>query len=416
MLSGLTIRGRCLLAAGVAAALCALVLDERDLLRVAAFIIALPLLALLLTERTRVALGAQREITPARVSVGSTATVRLHVHGRALPLGGLLLEDEVPQAVGSRPNFRLDHLRGRSGNVLEYPVQPALRGIHQVGPLRSRIGDPFGLAEFERELAEHSRLVAIPRVVSLGGLPAASGYGIGEAGATRLRTGHGDDDAMIRQYRHGDEMRRVHWKTTARRDELMVRVEERPWHGGVTVLLDRRSAAHRGSGARSSVEWAISAAASVCVHLRKHGQQVQLITEDGHTLAGGSGLTDGGYDDDAVLDALAALRPSAQRDLACGRDPGHGQELIAILGATTTAGVSELTKLRPQGTQSLAILLDVRAWNGTTEGGFAPETTAHRLRTAGWTVVVVESPQDSMTAVWNQLCRDSMTAPGTGVS
>lgn len=415
MLSGLTIRGRCLLAAGAAAGICALVLDERDLLRVAAFVIALPLLALLLSSRVRFGIAARRQVVPPRIPVGSEATVQLHVTGSGrLPVDGLVLEDNTPHALGGRPRFRLDAVPRHGGTILEYAVTPTLRGIHHIGPLRTRIGDPFGLSEFERELADRSRLVAVPKVFPLSGLPAGSGLGTGDDGTTRLRAGHGDDDAMVRQYRYGDDIRRVHWKSTARRDELMVRVEERPWHGGVTVLLDRRSAAHRGSGAGSSVEWAISAVASICLHLHQSGQQVRLVTEDGQVLAGGAGPSDGGHDDDAVLDSLAAVRSSPQRDLVATRDPGGGHELIAVLGETTTAAVAELTKLRPQETRSLALLLDVGAWNGENGGGFDPRQTARRLRAAGWTVVIAGGPRASIAEIWRQLCRET-TAPESEV-
>jgi uncharacterized protein (DUF58 family) len=415
--SALTIRGRCLVAAGVAAAGCSLALDERDLLRVAAFVTTLPLLALLVSGRGRRGVAARREIFPGRVAVGSEATVRLHITGRGrIALGSLLLEDGVPHALGGRPRFLVHAAGRRSGSIVEYTVQPRLRGIHQIGPLRTRVSDPFGLSEFERELADRNRLVAVPKVVPLGGLPAGAGRGAGEDGSTRLRAGYGEDDSTVRQYRHGDDMRRVHWKTTARRDELMVRVEERPWHGGLTVLLDRRSAAHRGSGAASSLEWAVSAAASICTHLHRQGEQVRLVTEDEQILASGTGFSETDHNE-RVLEALAALRPSAQRDLVWGSDPGGGRELIAVLGATTASGVAELTRLRPHGTRSLAVLLDVRAWSGDTgDGGFDPRDTARRLRASGWTTVIVEGPHVSMPEVWAELCREGTAQQGSGVA
>ncbi|TDD86427.1 DUF58 domain-containing protein [Saccharopolyspora karakumensis] len=414
MLSGLTIRGRCLLAAGVAAGICALVLDERDLLRVSAFVIALPLLALALSGQVRFGVSARRVIDPPRVEVGSRADVQLHISGSGrFPADGLVLEDGTPHALGGRPRFRLPIVPRHGGQVLTYPVIPALRGIHHIGPLRTWIGDPFGLAQFERELAGRSRMVATPQVVELAGLPAGSGLGTGEDGTARLRAGHGEDDAMVRQYRQGDDIRRVHWKSTARRDELMVRVEERPWHGGVTVLLDRRSAAHRGNGAHNSVEWAISAVASICLHLAQHGQQVRLVTEDGHPLARDIGGDDGERDE-ALLDSLAAVRPSPQRDLQCSRDPGDGHELIAVLGETTTAAVAELTKLRPQETRSIAVLLAVRSWNGDGAGNDVDDA-ARRLRAAGWTVVVADGPRTPITEVWRELCGQTKAGDTAGM-
>lgn len=152
-LSGLTTRGRCVLAGGIAAGLCSLILDERDLLRIAAFVVALPLLASTLAARARVGLTAAREVRPVRVPVGSTAEVRLTVRaGGGLPAGGLVIEDRLPLALGDRRRFVVEHVSRHTGTTLCYPLHPVLRGVHRIGPLRAKITDPFGLAEFDREL------------------------------------------------------------------------------------------------------------------------------------------------------------------------------------------------------------------------------------------------------------------------
>ncbi len=350
---------------------------------------------------------------PQRVAVDTPTGVRLRLTAKGrIPLGGLTLEDGVPHALGARPRFELERPPHPTGTRLEYEVRPRLRGVHRIGPLRTRITDPFGLTEFERELAGSSRLVAVPRVVPLHGFPAGSGLGVGEEGARRMRAGHGEDDTMVREYRHGDDMRRVHWKSTARRNELMVRVEERPRHGGVTVLVDHRAAAHRGTGTASSVETAISAAASICLHLHHHGQQVRLVAAGGKVLAGGSDAAGtphgGGHDDTVVLDALAALQPSSRRDLVSGSDPGAGRELVAVLGATSSAGINELNRFRPPAARNLALLVNVAAWNGdTAETGADVDRTATRLRATGWTVATIDGPRHAIGAAWDLLCRQS---------
>src|SRR4051794_14634297 len=100
-LSGLTTRGRCLLAAGVAAAACSVILNERDLLRVAVFVVALPLLVAFFLSASRLRIGAGRTLRPDRVSVGAPGEVQLDLwrNGR-LPAGEVLLEDGVPYALG----------------------------------------------------------------------------------------------------------------------------------------------------------------------------------------------------------------------------------------------------------------------------------------------------------------------------
>ena len=328
-LSGLTTRGRCLFAGGLATAACSLVLNERDLLRVGAFVALLPLLALLLARHTRRAVRAHRELRPARLEVGGDATVEVHLRGTAL-LGAVRLVDTVPDAAGPQaaapPRFTVHRLSGRGSAVLAYPLRPAVRGLHTIGPLTGSAVDPLGLAEFERTLTGSDQLLVLPRVVGLRGLPPALGAGDGTPGASLAHQGQGSSDVLTRPYRVGDELRRVHWRSTARFDELMVRLEERPWRSGMTVLLDRRDHAHRGRGANSSLEFAVSLTASVCAHLLSRGEPVTVLTEDGSALAGGHpGL-------EPLLDALATLRPSARADLA-GPEIGRSTDLLAVLGA-----------------------------------------------------------------------------------
>ena len=401
-LSGLTTRGRCLLAAGIAAALCALLLNERDLLRVAVFVIALPVLASVVAGRARLGLSAQRKVSP-RIPVGEQAFVELAVssNGR-LPAGGLLIEDGIPYALGSRPRFVVERV-SRHGTVrLRYPISPVLRGVHALGPLIARVTDPFGLAEFGRQLAGHTRLVVVPQVHELTGLPVTAGRGAGDEGAGRLRLGQGEDDAVVRPFRQGDDLRKVHWRSTARRDELMVRIEEAPWRGGTTVLLDRRATAHRGSGPGSSLEWAVSMAASISLHLLRHGHRIRLITEDGAVLSGGA--LDADNSADAVLDSLAALQVSALRDLAHCRPLRDGQDVIAVLGGSTREAAAEILDARARGTRSRAILLDVNSWRSASEDDApGPEDSGSMLAEAGWTVVTA-GPGQSMDAVWSQVC------------
>ena len=444
---GLSIRGRCLLAGGVATAVCAVILDERDLLRVGAFVALLPVCALLLVVHTRHAVRAERTLTPARLALpgpdpdltrpdlngtdlNGTVTGELRLRGGPL-LGVLRLSDTVPDAAGpaadAPPRFVVQRVPRGSGLRLRYPLRPVLRGVHRIGPLLGRVTDPLGLAECSRELIDADRLVVLPPVVALHGLPGALGAGEGTAGAALAHQGKGASDVVVRPYRHGDELRRVHWRSTARHDELMVRLEERPWRGGTTVLLDRRDAAHRGRGVGSSLEFAVGLAASICVHLiatlhREHGDPVTLVTEDGVELTGPGAA--GGQD--VLLDALAALRPSAGRDLA-GPQLHPNTDLIAVLGALGPGDLEGLLARRPTGGH--AVLLDATAWDaasrdaaGRGSGGRgsgsrgsvrapdrAPNIVAEHasaLRRAGWRVAII-GPEATPESVWTDLLHAS---------
>jgi uncharacterized protein (DUF58 family) len=441
--TSLTTRGRCLLAGGIATAACAVPLDERDLLRVGAFVALLPLLALLLALLSRRTVRVRRALSPERVPVGATVTVTLHVAG-GTAMDPLELTDTVPDAAGAggTPRFVTDRSpagrfggrvdcsmvalhqpdcsratllqspeppqrrtragrfragrsgAGSSGVAVRYPLHPVLRGAHRVGPLIAHAVDPLGLAEFARPVPGTDRLLVLPRVTVLHGLPPALGSADGAHGAGSAGSGQGRSDVHVRPYRSGDELRRVHWRSTARHDELMVRLEEHPWRGGVTVLLDRRAAAHRGHGPGASLEWAVAFAASVCVHLLGRGEPVALVTEDGGRLTGPS--TPGA---DPLLDALATLRPSAATDLGGPPLPGAG-DLLAVLGAAAPEELEALLVRRTGGGH--AVLLDVAAWSAPAAPAVPVAATAAALRRAGW-VVAVAGPGTPPERVWNEL-------------
>ncbi|GAA5119428.1 DUF58 domain-containing protein [Pseudonocardia adelaidensis] len=396
-ISGLTTRGRCLLAGGGATSVCAVILDERDLLRVGVFVAVLPLLALLLASRTRRTVRAERTLEPPRVPVGAGVDVELRLAGGPL-LGALRLADAAPDAAGPQadapPRFTVHRLSSRGTATLTYPLRPVLRGVHRVGPLTGTATDPLGLAEFDQELAEPQRLVVLPRVVPLRGVPPAMGVGEGTAGAALNHQGQGATDVLIRPYRQGDELRRVHWRSSARHGDLMVRLEERPWRGGMTLLLDRRDSAHRGRGADSSLEFTVSLAASVCMHLFARGEPVTLVTEDGVELTP-PGSASGR---EQLLDALAGLRPSARGDLG-GPELTAGNEVLALLGAVAPGQVDALCARHRGGGH--AVLCDTATWDPA-GGRSTVAESASALRRAGWHVAVATAGMTPSDA-WDQL-------------
>src|SRR5205823_12945703 len=102
-------------------------------------------------------------------------------------------------------------------------------------------------------------LMVAPLVHHLPAVRLGGGWaGAGESMSRSVATA-GEDDSATREYRLGDDLRRIHWRSTARRGELMVRREEQPWQSRAVVLLDSRESAHHGDGPLSSLEWAVSA-------------------------------------------------------------------------------------------------------------------------------------------------------------
>src|SRR5207302_11458367 len=196
-------------------------------------------------------------------------------------------EDTVPYSIGSRPRFILDRIEPGGSRRLSYPIQPDHRGKYAIGPLHVRVADAFGLAKVGSMAAPPSTLVVTPAVTALPHTSLAGSWlGEGDARASTAAAA-GEDDVVPRAYRDGDELRRVHWRSTARYGELMVRREEQRWRNRALLLLDTRRSAHAGTGMSSSFEFAVSAAASVGVHVAREGLDGELITDSGPLDGGG---------------------------------------------------------------------------------------------------------------------------------
>jgi uncharacterized protein (DUF58 family) len=391
-LSGLTTRGRCLLAAGAAAAVCAFALGERDLLRVAFFLMALPLVAAAVVARTRYRLSCARTLAPARVPAGQPAEVILRLDNVSfLPTGLLLLEDEVPYTLGGRPRFTVDRIGPGQSRTVRYPVRSDARGRYKIGPLRLRLADPFGLVELTRSFTTVDRLTVVPSTVPLPAVRLGGAWDSGGESVSRTVAIRGDDDAATREYRHGDDLRKVHWRSTARVGKLMVRREERPWQSRATLLLDTRSRAHRGDGPGSSFEWAVSAVASIGVHAARQGYSMRLSTDEGPAVAAGEMGDEG-----VLLDYLAEVTSSRHAGLDPAISSLRGGEgigtLVAVLGLLDTEQAAALAGARTPSDTSIAILVDGTSWmtlapRARSEAEAAYDATAEILTRAGWRVL-----------------------------
>lgn len=398
-LRALTSRGRSFLASGVAAMLMAFLLGENDLFRIGVLVTALPLLAAMVVARTRYRLSCARRLDPARAEVGGEATVTLRLENvTRLPTGLLLIEDTVPYALGVRPRFVLDRVESRGIREIDYRVRSDLRGRYTIGPLSVRITDPFGLVELTRGFTISDTLVVTPQVVALPHVRLSGEWTGGGDSRTRSVAAAGDDDVAPREYRQGDDLRRVHWRSTARHGELMVRREEQQWQSRGALLLDTRRYAHRGEGPRSSFEVAVSAAASIGVHLAHEGLGLRLVTDQG-----AEHLTDTGLSW-SLLDTLAVVRNSPARSLELGvsalRQGGGDGLIVAVLGSLDPEEARELARLRHSGITGVAVLLDVGTWDGG-EPGSTENYQAVQAVLAGYGWRIVRLPAGvPIASVW----------------
>ena len=431
--AGFTTRASCLSAAGVTAVACGLVLGVSDLVRAGVLAAALPLAAAFVVHRSQVRIANRRELNPGRAVAGDSVEVTLTISNRSmLPTNTLLLEDQLPQQISGHARFVLDRLGGRETRAVSYRLPTLARGRYRAGPLRVRITDPFHLIDVTRSFTSTSEFIVTPVVEPLPTGEPPRSYDIGESASSHSVGAHGADDASTREYRTGDDLRKIHWRSSARTGVLMVRQEERPWQGQTTVLLDLRSVAHASTqdiptaayhaplstaaddptrpDARraSSLEWAVSAAASIGTHLLVAGRELGLLSELGRPERNWQ------HDPGRLAEYLAGVRPATHyTDLSPFADPlraaGRDSVMIAVLGRLDPVSLRLLADAHPRGSSipAFAVLLDVDTWRDPLADPSAEcAASAHALRSVGWRAVIATSA-DETPQMWGALMRSS---------
>ncbi len=406
----LTTRGASFVGSGAVLVLAGVLLGQRDVTRVGILLLALAALSVLLVRRHGLHLEVSRELSPSRVAIDqrSLVTVRVrNTEASATPI--LMAEESIDYALGDRPRFVLPAMRGGTTREVQYTVRSHTRGVHRVGPLRVRVRDPFGLTLRSAAVSGDAEVVVLPRVVPLtAGRSLGSGIG-SEGSIPHMVALHGEDDQTVREYRDGDDLRRIHWPATARTGDLMVRQEDRPAKRRAVVLLDSRADGHGGSGRSSSLEWCVTTAASVTAHLVEGAHAVHLLTADASTDTGTR------HDDtvERALDTLARVQlgdeDSARSVLhdASGLT-GQGGLVVYVGGPLGDDDAHTLAALRQPGSSGVALVVDPSAFGARGARRRAPATgaqadaTVATLRASGWLTTVVDAstaPAEAWTAV-----------------
>lgn len=314
----LTRRGIGFLVAAVACFVAAPVLSLPAMLYVTGLLIGLLIVSAVFVFFGHSTVRIDRSFAPEVVAPGalSRATVRI-TNLSLLPCLEARWEDQLPYGITGEAAGTLPSLGGRnslgSSASFTYTLHGLRRGRHAVGPLRVDVHDPFGLVYRRHAFGGAAPLTVLPRRVEL---PAVSGRGGSDDGSTLpapQNVGVGDDDIIARSYLPGDALKRIHWKATAHRAELMVRQEEQHVTPRATVVLDTEPVSQGTARDRkdaweysTTFEWAVIAAASITTYLARGGYVVTLQSS-GRAI---DRLISDGQDtiEDAMVD-LAMIEP-----------------------------------------------------------------------------------------------------------
>lgn len=317
--------------------------------------LALVVAAVGFVRLARFDLEATREVRPARVHARGASRVELTVRNTGTRRSPVLAARDPFDGGRRWARFLIAPLAPNEAARAAYRLPTERRGIFDLGPMELHLEDPFGLAASSHHAAPATRLTVYPHVDPVPPLPMTRGNDP-HAGAdhpTALAAA-GEDFYALRAYEVGDDLRRVHWKATARLDELMIRQEEMPWQGRATVLVDLRRHVH----SPESLELALSAAASVVSACWRHRSLVRLVSTDGVD----SGFAAGHTHVEAILEHLAGAVTGPDDTLAAIltslRREGNGGALAVITtAAAPSADLDRVARLRSRfGSLTLVLL------------------------------------------------------------
>ncbi len=304
-------------------------------------------------------LEVTRALRPARVPQAGAARVELSVRNLGpRPTSILDLVDPVQGTVGARVS--LAPLDPGQQQGASYRLPTDRRGLVRVGPLVASRSDPFGLTKRTVTLVGQASLVVLPHIDFLTGLGSGGGLDDPLAGVSHpVLGGRGDEDfATLRPYVVGDDLRRVHWASSARHGDMLVRLDDPPWRGHLTVLLDGRD----DRIGPEAFELAVSAAASLVHAAALQGERVRLVLADGTD----TGLVEGHLGTDGVLDQLAVVERHGAGPLpdvgASGRARSGG--LVVVTGGLDDREVGNLARHPERFATVRLVVVDLGASDG----------------------------------------------------
>ena len=335
----LTARGWGCLIVGILLAVAANVVGARPLLYLAVLLILLPVLSMLAAYLPRRRGEVSRVISTDLLAVGETSrvSVRFDLYAPGIPHG--TWRDTLPDAVRGDAHGPYP----ADSALLRYDLEGVRRGISTLGPLTLRTVDPFGLAQREQEFGDTRTITVVPQVVALPPLSSKVGAAGGTAQTRSTRLGQGADNLIPRPYTSGDSRRRIHWRATAHRGDLMVRQEEEEASPDAIVVLDRAASRWERPGEEPdpAFETAVALCASAALRFVQDGYSVDVVDSAGGLLGALRGHED---DRDDLMVTLATVTPRGEpRDLRAVVGSTPPGPLVVITGQITEADAARLS-------------------------------------------------------------------------
>lgn len=391
-----TLRGWALTGAGVSLVVLWYAFGDVELLLAAIFIFLLQLGSIVYVRIGRPNLDIGRKLGSATLHDGDTNTIALVIENRSKRSAtNLTIHDNI-NSLGTA-SFECSRIAKGGTATATYRVTCRPRGVYRVGPTEIVRNDPFGLAQTSVGSGPVDRIVVYPAVEDLTGFPIVRGQdpAMQASRPEHARRG-GEDFYTLREYQRGDDLRRVHWPSSARTDELMIRQLETPWQSRALVLLDVRTESYESEAA---FEKAVSGAATIVTHLVSSGFDADMWAGDADPIDATR------YE--SAMERLALVTPDPHINIEAVasriRQKGGGGALVIVTGVADR-GLLSVQQLLSKDYPTTVLMTASQATSQTLVG-------FHRL---GVTTISI-SPDEPWAPAWVSGMRKTWSATRSAV-
>jgi uncharacterized protein (DUF58 family) len=278
------------------------------------------------------------------------------------------------------PGYSAQSVRVADGNqIVQWRTEGICRqrGLFTLGPWQVRTGDPLGFFQVTLDHPGSQSILVYPPIVHLPSLRLPRGAATGTGRTSRRALEITTSAAGVRAYAPGDSINRIHWRSTARMDELMVKTFDLEPSGDLWIVLDLDAAVQAGEGDESTEEYAVVLAASLSNRTLRQNRAVGLVAYGTTSPQGGAPEPlpilvmpqKGTAHQWRILHALATVRAGGNWPLASvlaemNPSMGRGTTLAVITPSCNPEWIAGLLPPMRRGVTPTAVLLDPVSFGG----------------------------------------------------
>jgi uncharacterized protein (DUF58 family) len=326
---------------------------------------------------------------------GETVLVTIRLQNeRRLPLPWITVQES--QAVELTAATQMSHvaaLRGRDTVEFSYKIKAWRRGYYQLGPMRLSSGDLFGLTKEKIGRYPADYLTVYPRITPLSQLGLPSRLPFGTIASRQRLFEDPTRPAGVRDFRSGDSIRQINWKTSAHTRQLMVKTYQPAISLETAVLLNLHLDDYAKVDRANRIEWAVEVAASLAAHLVDQRQAVGLLTNGIDPLgSGGTAVFD--EESGRLVSEESANRPTNQ-PIAIPPRPGRANlmKILERLARIEAGKTTAFTQWTPTACIHLGWGVTILAI--TSRGDEAVCQTLHQLVRTGFNPILITIEPDA---------------------